>query len=122
MTDDHQWVLETQRSSGGINIYSFNSETEKYISSHSVQGTFFNLDYAETTDDYAFSVIGSLSSIYVLKFESNTFSVLQTLNTKKNFPKPSITVDGSYIVFGDKTDVGNFLIQLYFYNDLAKEF
>ena len=104
--------LKINRFSGEINIYSFNTDTEKYISSHSVQGTFFNLDYTETTDDYAFSVIGSLFSIYVLKFESNTFSVLQNLNTKKNFPKPFITVDASYIVFGDKTDVGNFLIQL----------
>ena len=58
----------------------------------------------------------------MLKFENNIFSILQTLKPKKSLPKPSITSDGSHIAFGDKTDVGNFFIQLYVYSENAKLF
>ena len=80
------------------------------------------LDYIETTSDYSYSVVGAHQQFHVLKFQNNVFSLLQTFKIQRtrHIPKPSITDDHEYIIFGDKYAV--FFIQFYVFNDAKGEF
>ena len=79
-------------------------------------------DYAETSSDYAYSVVAGLKKFYILKFQNGLFNIHQTEDTYTNIPKPSITDDHKYIVLGDETSFGTFLFQIYVFDEGTLKF
>ena len=117
LTDDHQWMVETQKFTNGIVVYKFNPDNEKFEFSHNVAGSFIVLDYAETSSDYQYSVVGARKKVYFLEFKENKFEVFQSEDINKSIAKPSITNDHKYVVFGDVSST--FFIQVYVFNENA---
>ena len=102
LTDDHQWILETKKISG-MHVYFFDDSNVNITYTHLEILPGSMLDYAETTSDYAFSVVGSLNKeMHVLKFNNGKFEVFQTIPGTSQRITPSITNDHQYIIFGDE--------------------
>ena len=60
--------------------------------------------------------------IYILKFQTNTFSVVQTIeNINITIIKPSITNDNEFIVFGE-TDNVNYFAMIYKLNHATQTY
>ena len=55
--------------------------------------------------------------MYVLKFESSQFTLLQTISGTKNMIKPSISEDHLHLIFGDETAGGANLATIYAFNE-----
>ena len=109
-------IVEVQVNDG-IYVYK-NIDNGNYSFSYQLTDPAFSfLNYAETTSDYQYSVVGSMASkkVYVLKFEENYFSLYQIISANNSVIKPSITDDHSYIAFGDKKLTEN-VVEIYSFN------